>query len=137
MNIDEVMTRQTITIEMDDSVRKAKEIFERRKFHHLLVVEKKKLMGVISDRDLLRNLSPFIGTSSERPQDMATLNRRIHQIMSRTLITVSAETTVEAAAQRLLAERVSCLPVTTEDDYILGIVTWRDLLRGLCGPTRA
>ncbi len=137
MNVDEIMTRQTITIEMDDSVRKAKEIFERHKFHHLLVVEKKKLMGVISDRDLLLNLSPFIGTSSERPQDMATLNRRVHQIMSRTPITVSAETTVEAAAQRMLAERVSCLPVTTEDDDILGIVTWRDLLRGLCGPTRA
>ncbi len=137
MNVDEIMTRQIITIEMDDSVRKAKEIFERHKFHHLLVVEKKKLMGVISDRDLLLNLSPFIGTSSERPQDMATLNRRVHQIMSRTPITVSAETTVEAAAQRMLAERVSCLPVTTEDDDILGIVTWRDLLRGLCGPTRA
>ena len=137
MNVDEIMTRQTITIEMDDSVRKAKEIFERHKFHHLLVVEKKKLMGVISDRDLLLNLSPFIGTSSERPQDMATLNRRVHQIMSRTPITVSAETTVEAAAQRMLAERVSCLPVTTEDDDILGIVTWRDLLRGLCGSTRA
>ncbi len=44
MNVDEIMTRETITIEMDDSVRKAKEIFEKHTFHHLLVLEKKKLI---------------------------------------------------------------------------------------------
>ncbi len=132
MNIDQIMTHPTIKIGMDDHVYTVKDLFEEHGFHHLLVVEKGKLVGVISDRDLLRNLSPFIGKLSERSQDMATLNRRVHQIMTRKPVTISAEMHVEDAAQIMLEHRVSCLPVVTEDGRPVGIVTWRDLLGGLC-----
>jgi hypothetical protein len=39
------------------------------------------LCGVISDRDLLRALSPYVGTASENARDTATLRKRVHQIM--------------------------------------------------------
>jgi len=136
MNINQIMTRQTITIGMDDDVRRVRDLFEKYGFHHLLVVEKGRLVGVISDRDLLRSVSPFIGKLSEQSQDMATLNRRVHQIMTRKPVTISCEMKVEDAAEVMLGHRVSCLPVVTEDGHAVGIVTWRDLLGGLCGPTR-
>ena len=136
MNINQIMTRVTITIGMDDDVRRVRDLFEEYGFHHLLVVEKRRLVGVISDRDLLRSVSPFIGKLSERSQDMATLNRRVHQIMTRKPVTISSEMKVEDAAEVMLERRVSCLPVVTEDGHAVGIVTWRDLLGGLCGLTR-
>ena len=136
MNIDRVMTRETITIGMDDDVRRVSVLFEEHRFHHLLVVERGRLVGVISDRDLLRNVSPFIGKLSERSQDMATLNRRVHQIMTRKPVTISSEMKVEDAAQVMLEHRVSCLPVVTKDGHVVGIVTWRDLLSGLHGLTK-
>ncbi|MBI4595198.1 MAG: CBS domain-containing protein [Candidatus Tectomicrobia bacterium] len=136
MNIDQIMTRKTITVGMDDDVRKVKDLFEKHRFHHLLVIEQGRLVGVISDRDLLRNVSPFIGKLSERSQDMSTLNRRVHQIMRRKLVTISSTMKVEEAAQVMLEQRVSCLPVVMADGHVVGVVTWRDLLGGLCGLTR-
>jgi len=136
MNVSEIMTREVITIEVDEHLRKARHLFAQHGFHHLPVVEGRKLVGVISDRDLLRSVSPFISKLSERTQDMATLNRRVHQIMTRKLVTVSREATVEDAAQVMLENHVSCLPVVTEDRRAAGIVTWRDLMRALCDPAR-
>lgn len=131
MNIEQIMTRQTIFIQMDDDIRRVRDLFEEHGFHHLLVVEKGKLSGVISDRDLLRSLSPFTGQLSERPQDLATLNRHVHQIMTREPVTITPDMEVEQATAIMLELHVSCLPVVTDMGKTVGIVTWRDLLIGL------
>ena len=135
MNVSQIMTGPAIAIGMDDSLAEVRRLFERHGFHHLLVVERRKLVGVVSDRDLLRNVSPFIEKPAERTQDLATLKRRVHQIMTRELVAVTADTCVEAAAEVMLERHVSCLPVVGDDGHPLGIVTWRDMLRGLCGIT--
>lgn len=124
-----IMSRRTVTVTMDDSLARARELFTEHHFHHLLVVQGKILFGIISDRDLLKAVSPHIGTLSETDRDRATLNKRAHQIMSRNLITVTADTTVDVGARLLLEHRVSCLPVVAADGALEGIVTWRDLLR--------
>lgn len=132
MNVSDIMTTGVFKISMDDTVRKVRQLFARKKFHHLLVVENLKLIGVISDRDLLKNLSPFIEKMAERPQDLATLDRRVHQIMTRKPVTVSSQMAIKTAAKIMLDHNVSCLPVVDEDGQPVGILTWRDMLRGLC-----
>lgn len=129
MRIEQIMTREVVTIAMDDDLHKADELFAEHGFHHLLVMENGRLVGVISDRDLLRHLSPFIGKMSERTQDLSTLHRRIHQVMTRQPVTVRPEAEATDAANMMLAHRVSCLPVVTRDGHTVGIVSWRDLLR--------
>ena len=129
-----IMSKKVISITMDDSLAKARELFLEFHFHHLLVLESGRLVGVISDRDLLKAISPFIGSLSELDRDRATLNKRAHQIMNRNPITVEADATVEIAAQRLLKNRVSCLPVVTQDGKVSGIVSWRDLLKAYLPP---
>jgi acetoin utilization protein AcuB len=54
--------------------------------------------------------------------------------MSRNPVTVEVSETVETAAQRLLMNRVSCLPVVTQDGKVNGIVSWRDLLKVYLPP---
>jgi acetoin utilization protein AcuB len=127
--VGQIMSSQVVTITMDDTLAKAQALFNEFRFHHLLVVEHELLVGIISDRDLLKASSPFTGTMNETTRDIATLSKRIHQIMNRALITVNKETTVDWAAQLLIDKRISCLPVVTEDGKIEGIVTWRDLLK--------
>lgn len=131
MNIGQIMCRELATVEPDDSLHRVKAIFELHGFHHLPVVEQGRLVGVISDRDLLRNVSPFIGRMSERTQDTTTLDRRAHQIMTRKLVTVSPAMALPEAVQLLLSSSISCLPVVTEAGQLVGVVTWRDLLRNL------
>ena len=84
MKISSIMTRRVVTVEMDDFLQIISEIFENVKFHHILVVDGRKLVGVISDRDFIKALSPFLDTPSEEKPDITTLNKKAHQIMNRT-----------------------------------------------------
>jgi acetoin utilization protein AcuB len=127
-----VMTTRLVTVEIDDTLDVVKQIFDSVKFHHLLVLDSaKKLCGVISDRDLLRALSPYLGTLSENARDTATLQKRVHQIMTRQPVTLPAEATVADAVKTFLQHRVSCIPIVGADLKALGIVSWRDVLSSL------
>jgi acetoin utilization protein AcuB len=124
MVLGSIMTARVVTVEMDDRLEIVKEIFDTMNFHHLLVVdENKRLSGVVSDRDLLRAISPYVGSVAETARDLATLNKRVHQIMTRRPVTL------------LLAHRISCIPIVDEESKPVGIVSWRDLLRALAAPS--
>ncbi len=130
MPLGEIMTARVVTVGMDDRLELVKEIFDNMKFHHLLVVdEQKKLSGIVSDRDLLRALSPYVGSAAETSRDLATLNKRVHQIMTRHPITLRPHSTIGEAANLLLAHRISCVPIVDDEFRPVGIVSWRDLIR--------
>ena len=132
MTLGKIMTARIVTVEMDDRLEVVKEIFDTMRFHHLLVVdEHKRLSGVLSDRDLLRALSPYVGSATETARDLATLNKRVHQIMTRRPITLRQESGIAEAVELLLKNRISCLPIVDDDFKPVGIVSWRDLLRTL------
>jgi acetoin utilization protein AcuB len=132
MTLGKIMTARIVTVEMDDRLEVVKEIFDTMRFHHLLVVdEHKKLSGVLSDRDLLRALSPYVGSAAETARDLATLNKRVHQIMTRRPITLRQESGIPQAVELLLKNRISCIPIVDDEFKPVGIVSWRDLLRTL------
>jgi acetoin utilization protein AcuB len=138
MKLGEIMTARVVTVEFDDSLATVKEIFDSLRFHHLLVIgSDKRLCGVISDRDLLRALSPYVGTPSETARDSATLKKRAHQIMTRSPLTLRPDASVADAIQLLLEHRVSCIPIVDEGFRAAGIVSWRDILRSLPGSPGA
>jgi acetoin utilization protein AcuB len=134
MFLSEIMSKPVVTVEFDDRLREVKEIFDRLRFHHLLVVDNGKLFGVVSDRDLLKALSPFIGTLSETERDVHTLDRRVHQIMSRRPVTLRPDDRVAAAIELFLQRGISCVPIVDEHNRPVGIVSWRDILRVVAPP---
>lgn len=130
LKVRDLMTTCIVTIGMDDSLKSARAIFNKHRFHHLMVVDNGKLVGVISDRDLLKNISPFLGSAfSQRQQDSSTLKKRVHQMMSRRLVSIGPDAKVSQAAELMLTERVSCLPVIDGNSKPVGIITIHDLLR--------
>lgn len=129
MSIPSVMTHRIVTVQMDDSLAVVKEIFEASGFHHLLVVENEKLVGVLSDRDYLKAISPFLNSISERIRDRATLERKVHQIMTRDVITLKVTDTMVSAIGLFNRHKISCLPVIDETGKPVGIVSWRDIFR--------
>jgi acetoin utilization protein AcuB len=132
MTLDEIMTPHVVTVGMDDDLKTVQQLFERYRFHHLLVLgENDVLAGVVSDRDLLKSISPFISTLIERPEDLRTLKRRVHQIMSHKPVTASKDYSIKDAAVLMLNNKISCLPIVRPDRTIEGIVTWKDILRWL------
>ena len=130
MIVEELMVKRVVTVEMDDSLRCIRDIFEKVRFHHILVVTRNKLLrGVISDRDVLKHLSPFLGTPSEQSRDTTVLRKPAHQIMTRKPITATLQMPVTDAAHIFVHDKISCLPVTDAEGHVLGIITWRDILR--------
>lgn len=131
MLVSELMSAKLVTIEMDDKLSVVKEIFEKIDIHHLLVIEEKKVFGVVSDRDLYKALSPSIGTMTETPKDAATLNKRVYQIMSRKPVVLGPDATIEEAIDAFNHHTISCIPIVDHEMKPLGIITIRDILKAL------
>ena len=127
----DIMSKNIVSVEMDDSLKMVKEIFDNTKFHHLLVVENNVLVGVISDRDLFKALSPNIGTVAESTNDAATLNKKAHQIMTRSPIALGATTHINELIRCFEKNTISCIPIVDKEDMPVGIISWRDLLKAL------
>ena len=132
MDVGSIMTTRIVSVEMDDRLEVVKKIFDTLKFHHLLVVDDRKILkGVVSDRDLLKALSPYVGSAAENARDLATLNKRVHQIMSRKLLTLHARAAIPEAVKLFLDQRISCIPIIDEAGKPVGILSWRDVLKTL------
>jgi acetoin utilization protein AcuB len=131
MNVEKIMSKSVVTVKMDDSLMIVKEIFDSNHFHHLLVVESGKLHGVISDRDLLKALSPNVGTIIETNRDAATLNKKVHQIMARNLVTLTPNAGIYDAIEVFNIHNISCIPVVDDNNKPVGIVSWRDILKAI------
>lgn len=129
MNISEIMSKNVVTVGLDDTLREVKKIFDNTRFHHLLVVEDDGLIGVISDRDLLKSISPNVGTLAESADDEATLNKRVHQIMTRKLITLNDKATIKDAVALFNSSHISCIPIIDNKREAVGILSWRDILK--------
>ena len=130
MDVGSIMTTRVVSVELDDRLDVVKKIFDTLKFHHLLVVDSGgKLKGVVSDRDLLKALSPYVGSAAENARDIATLNRRVHQIMSRNLITLPPRASISEAVKLFLEQRISCIPIVDQALKPVGILSWRDVLK--------
>jgi len=69
MLVSEVMTEDVVRIDMDTTMSEIRDRFELTRFRHAVVIEEGRVVGVISDRDLLRTVSPFVGKLAERRQE--------------------------------------------------------------------
>lgn len=132
--ITELMSKEVVTIHLDDRLSLAHNLFCKYKFHHLLVVDSKgELTGILSDRDLFKAISPNIGLASETDKDKATLNKRVHQISSRNPISLVSTSSLAAAVKRFYQHNLSCLPIVNEANKPIGIMTTRDIIKYLYG----
>ena len=124
MYVGDLMTTQVVTLSPHDSYAEAVGLMANRPFRHFLVVEDDgRLVGVVSDRDLLRALA--------RKFDWQRTT--VGDVMTRGAVTARTKTPLSDATELLLRHRINCLAVTDETDRVLGIMTSTDLLRAFQG----
>lgn len=132
MKIENLMSKKLITLSMDATLSQAKDIFENKNIHHLLITDDGGLLaGVMTDRDLYKHLSPTVGTNQETHRDTALMQKKLHQIMARNLITSQAQQSLNEAVLLFYDNHISCLPIIDEQNKAIGIITWRDILKVL------
>lgn len=129
VSLTKIMSTNLLTLEMDDDLSKAKAIFEQHNIHHILILNGEELVGVVTDRDIYKHLSPTIGTKNETPRDHSMLQKKLHLIMNRNLITAKEEVNLNEAVLLFYDNHISCLPIVNDKMKPVGIISWRDILK--------
>lgn len=129
MNVSQIMSKKVVTVELDDKLSAVKEVFDNMRFHHVLAVENGELLGIVSDRDLLKAISPYVGTLTETHRDAATLNKRVHQVMSHHPIALQEDASIDTAIELFNQHKISCIPVVDTRNRPVGIISWRDIMK--------
>jgi len=128
MSLIKIMTTDIVKLDIDGTLKDVRDTFNLVTFHHLLVVDNEKLVGVISDRDYFKSTSPKLGTPVETNKDTAALNIKVHKVMSRRLVTIKETDTIFDAVCAFYKTKKSCLPVVDEYFRPIGIISWKDII---------
>jgi len=147
IKIQEIMTREVISAGINDTVEKCAGILMKNGFSGLPVLDKGgKVVGVLTEGDLIRRVARF-----ESPGYMEVLGGLIYlddplefmeelrrsmalragRLMSREVITVTEEDTVEDAASQMVKNNINRLPVVDEENRPVGIISRKDIMRTL------
>ena len=128
MRLQEIMSREIKSLPSTATVTEARSVMRQQGVHHLLVIESRVVVGVVSDRDL--------GGPRARPNGEGGA-RLVSDVMARSVVGAGPETTVRQAANLLRGRSIGCLPVL-DNGKPVGIVTTTDLLellgRGIDRP---
>lgn len=124
------MTRNLITATPDTSILKVKNILKEYNIDQIPVVEGRKLVGIITDKDIRDNSASPASTLSIHELNYLLSEMKVREIMTKKLYTVSPGTTIEEATKLINEKRVNSLPVVVGDE-LFGIITTCDLLNVL------
>jgi acetoin utilization protein AcuB len=129
------MTSDIMTIDEDTSMMKASQIMKENNIRRLPVMHKGKLVGMVTDRDI-KEASPSKATTLDVHELYYLLSElKVKDIMSKNVITIGPEDTVEKAAVIMLEHRISGLPVINEKGKLVGIITQGDVFKVLVSLT--
>lgn len=121
MLVSQYMTPAPVTIGANDDYAAAFDIMDGRDLHHLPVVNAQgDVVGIVTRRDLQLAARFF----HEAPAE-------IGEVMHAPVVTIAADASLSAAAERMMAERIGCLPVIDDGRHLAGMLTETDLFRAL------
>ncbi|MFH1139078.1 MAG: CBS and ACT domain-containing protein [Pseudomonadota bacterium] len=135
MLVKEWMSKDVITIDVEESYLAAAKSMKQNNIRILPVMKRGGLVGIITDRDLKR-ASASDATSLEAHELLYLLSElKASDIMTKHPITVPFDYTIEEAAQIMLEKKISGLPVMDHDNQVIGIITQSDIFRILVSMT--
>jgi CBS domain-containing protein len=153
MKVRDVMNVKPITVQADDAISEAARVLRENKISGMPVLDGEKLVGIVSESDLLRLLavseegegslwlpSPFevfevpfrdfVKRERMRSSIEEIPKKKVSEVMSRNLHEVSPEDTIEYASAIMTRHRINRVPVI-ENGRMVGIVTRGDIISGL------
>jgi acetoin utilization protein AcuB len=130
--VSEIMTKKLITVLPTDSIKRVKEIFEQYNIHHIPVVRYLDLVGIISKVDFYKALHD---TRFENPEIASVENQKIlenytaQDLMTKHVVKIEPGEKIGTATEIFLENYFHALPIITEDNELVGIVSSYDILK--------
>ena len=130
MKVKELMSKKLFTVGPEDMLDKVFFLFNFEAIRHLPVVEKGKVIGVLSDRDLKKIMGARkkIVTDKEDGTQFTVRARRVATIMNRGITTIGPDEKAADAAAIMAKKKIGCLPVVKKGKLV-GMITSTDILR--------
>jgi CBS domain-containing protein len=134
--VEDVMTRAPLTARPDDLLLDAAATMQTYGIRHMPVVDgDDRVIGMLSDRDVLAAVGHPLRALDPEARARAAEELRVGGVMSRDrIISVRPERTCAEAASAFVDGAISAVPVTDEDDVLVGMLSYVDLLRGRARP---
>lgn len=131
INVGQIMTTKVITLHPEDTMDKVKKIFEGNNIHHIPIVDRGRVVGIISKTDYLKLLHGFtlFKTSKSDSYNAAILRSLlVREVMTQQVAKLNPEDSLETAVGFFRENLFHALPVVNNEGELVGIVTTYDLL---------
>ena len=125
------MTKDVISVDVNDSMQDAARLIRKHKIKRLPVMENGKLVGIVTDRDLKRASASDVTTLEIHELLFLISEIKISDIMTKDPITIPLDYTIDEAAQILLEHKLSGAPVVDDEGQVAGVITQTDIFRVL------
>ncbi len=123
------MTINPKTVTPDQTISEVLDLMHEFKIHRIPVVDKGKLVGLVTQGVVQENTPSHLTTLSIHEMNYLLSKTRVKDIMIKKVITIGPEALVEAAADTMEKKDIGCLPVVSESNELLGILTTSDILK--------
>lgn len=130
LRVRDLMTEGVFAVDVNDHLVTVSDLMDARNIRHAPVVEDGRLVGLISNRDLLRNTVRGQGGLPPEIERSAQLTVTAGEIMTRDVETAEPDQDIREAARVMLEGKYGCLPVV-EGSRLVGILTESDFVRFL------
>ena len=129
MFVAERMTKHPVTMTSNATIGEVDRMMKKYKFHRMIIVDDGKLVGYLSDRDVMR-VAPSPATSLSKFEIRELLDKlSVKDIMQTKVVTVDEDATIEEAALIMYQNKVGGLPVISQVGKVVGIITATDILK--------
>ncbi len=133
MKIKDIMTWNVVTVSSDTPIMEARKIMETHKIRRVPVVDRGKLVGVVT-MDRIVGVGPSPATSlSVWEMNYLLAKMKVKEIMQKDVVTIDPEASVEYATAYAQKNRVGIMPVM-ENNRVVGIVTTTDFALKVLNP---
>lgn len=120
-----IMKSPVITLEPDITIIKAWNLLREKKVSHMPVFSENKIMGIVSDRDILRHLI-VVDNIVENKSD-----KTVREVMTENVITAGKLTDIRRIAKAMFENHIGTMPIVEDDGRLAGIITRSDILYAL------
>jgi acetoin utilization protein AcuB len=130
------MTGAPITVSPDTTVFDARQTMLKERIRHLLVMEDRRLVGIVTDRDIRLNLPSQATSLSMWEVNYLLARLTVGEVMTKSVIITGPDQDARAAARLILEHKIGALPVL-DGTHVVGILTETDLLRAFARAPEA
>ncbi len=128
----QIMSSPVHTVRFDATVEALLRLFKDKRFRHVPTIDDEhRIVGIVSDRDVLRYMAGLDDIDEQGPARKARLLQSIESLTKTRVLTASLDTQVRQIARILFEQRVGAMPIVNDSGMLHGIITRSDILKAL------